>query len=166
MPGHVTGGYLDGYCAGEPWNTVVGLHGSGKIVAVTTDIVPAHPDKVLAVRRRWLEAHPQIAEAMVRAVLRACAFCSDPAHYLRLSEMLARPQYIGVAAELVMKGLSAGEKVRSCAQSTTFPSLTHAAWLVGQMVRWGCGRANVSQIGQIRPSAGSMQPQVGHFLIA
>jgi ABC-type nitrate/sulfonate/bicarbonate transport system substrate-binding protein len=137
MPGHVTGGYLDGYCAGEPWNTVVGFHGSGKIVAVTTDIVPAHPDKVLAVRSRWLEGHPQVAAAMVRAVLRACRFCSDPAHYLQLSEMLSRPHYIGVAAELILKGLSAGEKVRSCAPSTTFPSVTHAAWLVGQMVRWG-----------------------------
>jgi len=137
MPGHVTGGYLDGYCAGEPWNTVVGFHGSGKIVAVTTDIVPAHPDKVLAVRSRWLEGHPEVAAAMVRAVLRACAFCSDPAHYLRLSEMLSRPHYIGVAAELIFKGLSAGEKVRSCAPQTTFPSVTHAAWLVGQMVRWG-----------------------------
>jgi ABC-type nitrate/sulfonate/bicarbonate transport system substrate-binding protein len=137
MPGHVTGGYLDGYCAGEPWNTVVGFHGSGKIVAVTTDIVPAHPDKVLAVRRRWLDAHPRVGEALVRAVLRACGFCSDPAHYLPLSEMLSRPHYIGVAPELILKGLSAGEKVRSCAPQTTFPSVTHAAWLVGQMVRWG-----------------------------
>ena len=78
MPLHMAGGYLDGFCAGEPWNTLSAFQGSGKVVAVTTDIVPNHPDKVLAVRSRWLAAHADVAAALVRAVLRGCRVLRRP----------------------------------------------------------------------------------------
>jgi ABC-type nitrate/sulfonate/bicarbonate transport system substrate-binding protein len=35
--------HLDGFCVGEPWNTVAARAGYGTAVAATTDVLPAHP---------------------------------------------------------------------------------------------------------------------------
>ena len=39
-------GYLDGYCIGEPWNSVAVQAGVGVCVA-TVPVAPLHPEKVL-----------------------------------------------------------------------------------------------------------------------
>lgn len=140
-------GCLDGFCAGEPWSTVAEHEGLGKVVAVTTDLVPDHPEKVIAVAQRWLATHEAAAESLVRATLRGCAFCADPLNLAALAEMLSGPAYLALPAELVLRSLTLGKwfggpsrrrlgPVRNCSPSATFPAATHPAWLLGQMVRW------------------------------
>jgi len=153
MAGHMKRGYLEGFCAGEPWNTLARQEGSGEIVAVTADIVPEHPEKVLAVTRRWLDRNANVATPLVRAVLRGCAFCEDERNIDALTDLLARPQYLNLPREVIAKavsldrsdirGSSSDWRVRSFAPSATFPSMTQSAWLATQMVRWGHLRAEV-----------------------
>jgi len=52
MARHLADGQLDGFCVGEPFNTLAARQGAGAVVAITTDILPSHPEKVLAVSRR------------------------------------------------------------------------------------------------------------------
>lgn len=146
-------GHLDGFCVGEPWNTMAQVSGCGSIVTATTDIVPAHPEKVLAVGRRWAIHHGDTVRAMVRAVLRACAYCDDPANASALVDMLAEPHYVGTPREVLAASLRLDRtlavgpgyapirpqdwQMRSFGLPATFPSATHAAWLIEQMVRWG-----------------------------
>ena len=152
MARHLEAGHLDGFCAGEPWNTLAEQGGFGSVVAPTTDIVPGHPEKVLAVSRRWAAHHGDAVRGMVRALLRACLFCDDPANVPVLAELLARPHYVGAPAGVIEASLRvdrtvglgpkftgvrpADWRMRSFA-AATFPGATHAAWLVEQMVRWG-----------------------------
>jgi ABC-type nitrate/sulfonate/bicarbonate transport system substrate-binding protein len=148
MPQQMAQGYLDGFCSGEPWNSIAAHEGWGSIVAFTTDILPGHPEKVLAVSKKWYEQNPTAAQLLVRATLRGCAFCQDTRHVDQLAEMLASHKYFRLPAPLLRESLllssSAGRvphlpthPIRSFAAATTFPSATHSAWLIDQMIRWG-----------------------------
>jgi len=144
MAGQMAKGYLDGFCVGEPWNTQAAMDGCGKVVALTTDLVPAHPEKVLAVSRRWLGQHPEVAGAIVRAVLRAILYCGVTDNTSRLVEMLAAESYLNVPAELLFRSLTLMDR-RAVAEvepgygvtpASAFPSATHAAWLLERMRHW------------------------------
>lgn len=140
LASHMARGDVDGFCVGEPWNTLAEQSGAGKIVAATVDILPDHPEKVLAVTRSWKRVNEGLLEPMVRAVLRACAFCDDRTNHPVLAQMLARPQYLNVPAELLLKSLAgtfARSRSWSTSPATTFPSKTHSAWIASQMARWG-----------------------------
>ena len=157
LAGHMARGYVEGFCVGEPWNTLAARNGAGEIVAVTTDILPGHPEKVLAVSERWLHAHEELAMPMVRAVLRGCAWCEEERNHSALAELLARPEYLNTPTDLLRQSLALDRaparaasparsapavvrrtdwRTRSFAPACTFPSRTHYAWLVGQMRRW------------------------------
>ena len=57
---------VDGFCCGEPWNTLAERDGAGRTVAWTTDLFPGHPEKVLAVARSWLSHNARAAEPRAR----------------------------------------------------------------------------------------------------
>lgn len=146
LASHMARGDLDGFCVGEPWNTLAEQSGAGRIAAATVDILPDHPEKVLAVTRSWKRVNEGLLEPMVRAVLRGCAYCHDEANHPALARMLALPQYLNIPAELLLKSVTlnhdAGERfsrsaIWSTAPATTFPSKTHSAWIGSQMTRWG-----------------------------
>jgi nitrate/nitrite transport system substrate-binding protein len=143
-------GVLDGFCVGEPWNTLAWRAGIGHVVAATTQIVPEHPEKVLAVSRAWLARNARSARGLVRAVLRGCAFCDDPNNHERLAELLSRGNYLGTPRDLLLRSLSE-EAMRlavrapgaprsgpshSFGLASTFPSCTHSAWLLEEIIRW------------------------------
>jgi ABC-type nitrate/sulfonate/bicarbonate transport system substrate-binding protein len=151
---HLARGFLDGFCVGEPWNTVAQRAGAGRIVALTTDVLPAHPEKVLAVTRKWARAHADVLVPLIRAVLRGCAFCDDETNVDALVELLGRPEYVNAEPDVIRESLRldrgsprqrAGGGVarttdwqaRCFAPTATFPSKTHAAWMASQMIRWG-----------------------------
>ena len=48
-------GQIDGFCVGEPWNSVAVDAGIGAIVTPTTAIWPLSPEKVLGCRAAWAE---------------------------------------------------------------------------------------------------------------
>ena len=145
-------GYLDGYCCGEPYNTLAAAGGHGRLVAVTADVVPAHPDKVLAVTRRWADEHADLLPPLCRAVLRGLQFCDDARNLPAVVEMLARPAYLALPPEAIHRSLTllrtfagpgaartvgpADWRGRSFDPATAFPSATHHAWYAAQMARW------------------------------
>jgi ABC-type nitrate/sulfonate/bicarbonate transport system substrate-binding protein len=159
LPAHMARGHVDGFCVGEPWNTLAERSGVGQIVALTTDVLPAHPEKVLAVTRPWLDARRDLLEPMIRAILRGCAYCEQDANQDALAELLARPAYLNadpilIRGSLMLDRTKVGRtntrnsascgftrasdwRARSFAANCTFPSKTHYAWLASQMRRWG-----------------------------
>lgn len=159
-------GCLHGFCAGEPWNTVADRQGLGRIVAATTDVLPDHPEKVLATSQTWLAGNRSAAEPLVRAVLRACAYCADAANYPALAQLLSLPQYLDMKAEWIMASLTVekwfgsptrrpGGPIRNCSKAMTFPSATHAAWILREMRRWGHLPPDADVMGIARKSVDS-----------
>jgi ABC-type nitrate/sulfonate/bicarbonate transport system substrate-binding protein len=153
MTRQLAAGQLDGFCVGEPWNSLAAHEGWGDVICPTSDILPAHPEKVLAATRRWAHDNAAALVPLIRAILRACAYCNDANHLAALSDLLAEPKYVGVDAAVIRTSLSLDRtfglnprftsvrpidwQMRSFARDATFPSRTHVAWLLEQMVRWG-----------------------------
>jgi len=99
MTAHLRDGAIDGYCVGEPWNSLAEIEGIGRITVTGHQLWPDAPEKVLGVTRRWAEAHPEQHLALIRALLRAAQWIAAPAHREALMQLLALPPYLDQAAQ-------------------------------------------------------------------
>ncbi|HEY2081478.1 MAG TPA: CmpA/NrtA family ABC transporter substrate-binding protein [Verrucomicrobiae bacterium] len=92
-------GYIDGFCAGEPWTSLAVEAEAGVCVATSRELAPLHPEKVLMVRNDFAEKRPSEHERLIAALLEACAFCDQPINRPLISEMLAQPQYVNAPTD-------------------------------------------------------------------
>jgi len=140
---------IDGFCVGEPWNSLAVAVGAGVIAITKSTLWRQGPEKVLGFRSDFAERSPAALKALLRALYRATQWSGDPNNRDELSEMLAAPSYLGVPAETIARGLS-GQLVRRRGDAVTeiadflvfhdhaanFPWQSHALWFYSQMVRW------------------------------
>ena len=141
-------GLIDGYCAGEPWNTFGVLKRGGHLATVKAAIWRSSPEKVLGANARWAETHPEALAALLVALHQASIWCGKLENREELAHLLAQPAYVGRDSELLLPALSGrlpvgGGVVQSVgdffvptAKAATFPWKSHALWFYTQMVRW------------------------------
>jgi NitT/TauT family transport system ATP-binding protein len=169
LPDALGAGSLDGYCVGEPWNSVgVARHGA-HIATVKNAIWRRSPDKVVGVRRDWAEQHPQTLDALLRALSRAAQWLDAPAHHDEAARIMAGPAYLDVPQELVERTLRGrfdvgGGAMREVsdhylpyAGDANFPWKSHALWYYSQMVR--CGEV-ASTPASMQAAADSFRPDL------
>lgn len=106
MAGALLADEIDGFCVGEPWGSQAVSVVGARLLLPGSAIWSQAPEKVLATRVGWCEAEPDMAGRLMRAIWRAGRWLSDPGNRLTASEVLAAPQYLGVAPELIDPGLS------------------------------------------------------------
>jgi NitT/TauT family transport system ATP-binding protein len=150
MVDSLANGHVDGFCVGAPWSSVAVDLGIGFILHFVSEILLRAAEKVLAVRERWAQAQPGTLIRLVRAHHRAAAFIEDEANRDEVAAILAAPNRVGVAAEVIRRTLDG--RIKIAADGTTRvsdrylligrkgaarPDPAQAAWLYGQMVRWG-----------------------------
>lgn len=99
-------GHLDGFCVGEPWNSVAVQSQAGWIAATSSELDSQHPEKVLMVRGDFAAKHNSEHVALVAALLEACAFCDQPENHELIVQTLARPEYVGAAASALRHGIT------------------------------------------------------------
>ena len=85
MPDALATGRVDGYCAGEPWNTAATARGYGRIVTTQAAIWQASPEKVLGVAASWAEANPDVLASLLRALYRAAEWCGEASNHTTLA---------------------------------------------------------------------------------
>ena len=141
-------GHLDGFCVGEPWNSVAMEETAGGCVAASAELQPNHPEKILMVRREFAEKRSAEHLALIAALLDACEFCDAPENRRRIAATLARPEYVGVSAEALLRGFEGRfdfgtGSVRTVRDFCVFhrsdanePSGEKAAWVL-QLIRAG-----------------------------
>ncbi|CAK7261474.1 MULTISPECIES: CmpA/NrtA family ABC transporter substrate-binding protein [unclassified Shinella] len=141
-------GLIDGYCAGEPWNTFGVLKRNAHLATVKAAIWKSSPEKVLGVDAGWGEANPEALAALLVALHHASLWCGDPRNHAELASLLALPAYVGREPDLLLPALTGvlpvgGGAVRTVgdffvpqAKAATFPWKSHALWFYTQMVRW------------------------------
>ncbi|SDR34213.1 nitrate/nitrite transport system substrate-binding protein [Paraburkholderia fungorum] len=144
---------LDGLCVGEPWNALAEAQGVGRTVALTSDIWPEHPEKVLAARRDFVDANPNTTRALVQTMLEACRWLDGAGHREEIARWLARPDYIGIDEALIAERLGAdvetGLPVRFFdGGAVNYPHPFEGAWFLTQFERWGMidARTDYAQI--------------------
>ena len=136
MPSNLKAGHLDGYCVGEPWNSVAQLAGFGWRAATSLSISPQHPEKVLMVRREFAEERPAEHVQLIAALAEACHFCALSENLERVIETLGEPRYVNAPAAALREGgrftlgqAGAGPPSGSALE----PSPDKAAWVLDHM---------------------------------
>lgn len=99
-------GHLDGFCVGEPWNSVAVQNKIGWTVSISTELNPGHPDKILMVREQFAEKCHEQHQALLAALLEACVYCDDKAHAREIAALLSRPEYLDIPARAILPSLS------------------------------------------------------------
>ena len=149
LPEALSTGGIDGYCVGEPWNSV-GVDRSGAHIAtVKAAIWQSSPDKLIGMRAAWADANPDLVAAVIRAIYRAGLWCADPANREETAAIMAGPAYLNLPPEIVRRALdgrlnTGGGRTSEIsdffiphASAANFPWKSHALWYYSQMVRWG-----------------------------
>jgi NitT/TauT family transport system ATP-binding protein len=143
-------GHVDGFCVGAPWNSVAVDLGIGFILHFVSEILARAAEKVLGVRGKWAQEHPDLLARLVRAHGRAARFVEDPTNRDEVTKILAAPNRIDVAPEVIRRTLDGRMKVAPDGtvrvndryllvgrKDAGRPEPRQAAWLYAQMVRWG-----------------------------
>jgi ABC-type nitrate/sulfonate/bicarbonate transport system substrate-binding protein len=144
-------GYLDGYCAGEPWSSVAVQAGVGACVSTSAMMAPLHPEKILMVRKEFAEKRAEEHERLIAALMHACFLCDQPENRGTICDLLARPQFVNAPSECLEPGLVGpfgpeDARLKSLYGLNIFsrcsanePSAAKAAWLTGrlfELLRW------------------------------
>ncbi|MEM1140550.1 MAG: CmpA/NrtA family ABC transporter substrate-binding protein, partial [Pseudomonadota bacterium] len=150
LPAALEAGHVDGFCVGEPWNSVAVAKADARILLTKADIWAGAPEKVLGFRADWVDANGDETTALLRSVQAASLWAGDPANRAELAALLARSDYLDQDDGLIAQGLEGrlplklgGEASRIegflafGGPSLSFPWVSQALWLYSQMVRWG-----------------------------
>ena len=136
MAGQLSAGRIDGLCVGEPWNQVAVANGYGYNLLNCHQIWHNAPEKVLAAREDWADSNPDTFVAMLRSLLKATQWLSEPSNNDETVAILGQPQFIDLPQETIANGLQSGHHEFNRYQAN-FPWRSHALWLISQMIRWG-----------------------------
>jgi nitrate/nitrite transport system substrate-binding protein len=150
LPDNLENGLLDGFCVGEPWNTVAVRRGLGRTVIATNELFPNAQEKVLGVTHEWAEKYPQTHIALVKSVLEAAEWCEKAGNRSALASLLSKAEYVGEPFSSIAPGLTGQYQFAQSELPVSIPdfhvfsradcnspSREHGAWLGRQMLRWG-----------------------------
>jgi two-component system, oxyanion-binding sensor len=141
-------GLVDGFCVGEPWNSLAVAQGLGSIAVTQSQLFPRAAEKVLALRSAFAE-RPQRIASLLQALDAAAAWADDPSNHSALASCLARPAYLDLPEEIIAAALGGRLRLGAGAEASDRDFLyfhRHAAnmpreadglWAYAQMVRWG-----------------------------
>ncbi|MEO6185767.1 MAG: CmpA/NrtA family ABC transporter substrate-binding protein [Steroidobacteraceae bacterium] len=142
-------GQIDGFCVGEPWNSLAVDAGIGVIAAVCSDVWERPPEKILAMRASYAEENPETVVALVQAIAAASRWAADPVNRQDLAQLLSQPRYVGAPARILFAALNGSITVdldRQPIQRSDFvsfgpdsiaPHTRYAELFYSRMRRWG-----------------------------
>jgi nitrate/nitrite transport system ATP-binding protein len=172
MVDRLRSGEIDGFCVGEPWNTVAIQAGIGFVIATDLDIWAGNPEKVLGFTEAWVQQHPNTHSAIVRAVLEACEYCDEPRHRKEILALLS--QHLNIAPKYIQPGLigpfdRGGNTLPEVlpryhqfhVENANCPRRVEGLWILTQLARWGITpfpKNHIEILSRVR--------RVDHFLTA
>jgi ABC-type nitrate/sulfonate/bicarbonate transport system substrate-binding protein len=130
MFSNLVAGHLDGFCVGEPWNTVTTQAHAGVSVAVSCDLAPLHPEKVLMVRADFAEQRADEHCRLIAALIEAAAYCDKAEHRPQIAEILAQPRYVNAPNRAIRASL---EEPDHHIFGANEPSAEKANWVLTHM---------------------------------
>jgi nitrate/nitrite transport system substrate-binding protein len=101
MVSHMRLGAMQAYMVAEPWNTraMNPLGKSGEGVGFTfaqgKEIWHGHPDRLLAVMESFIEENPKTYRSLVKAIIEACQYCSDPNNRPEVAKLITDRSFTG-----------------------------------------------------------------------
>lgn len=99
-------GVIDGFCVGEPWNSMAVQSGLGTVQATGYQIWNNGIEKVLGVTQQWHQYHPGAHLRLRLALMEACSWLAEPQHRDQCALMLAQSCYLDIPVEVLRPSLS------------------------------------------------------------
>ncbi len=139
---NLAAGTIDGYCVGDPWNSLAVREKIGWCPDLSPTLATGHAEKVLMVLNDFAETRADEHFALVAALAEAAALCDQPAFRPELSTLLARKEYLNVPARVIQSSLvgpfEAGHNTRFPAadfiqfhrDGANDPTEAKASWLI------------------------------------
>lgn len=156
-------GDIDGYCVGEPWNSLAVEQGVGHMLVTGYEIWGSTPEKVFGVNSCWAENNEPAHLAVIRSLEKACCWVDDKENQTELLSILSHPDYLNCTVEQLVYGFGAikpkgqfdwpmNAYQRFSGRDVNQPLPSYALWVMGQMRRW-------QQLGEV-PSINDVAEQV------
>lgn len=158
-------GATQAYMVAEPWNTraIQGNEGVGFTFAQGREIWRGHPDRLLGVMEDFITENPKTYRSLVKAMIEACRYCSQPENREEVARLIAAKSFTGAKPELTRPGIVGNynyggfDNQKRLAQSlettlffdlsaglaavpgdhSTFLWQSESLWLMTQAARWG-----------------------------
>lgn len=148
MPECLAAGLVDGFCAGEPWNSLAINAGSGWCPALSSELAPGHAEKVLLVHEGFAEESPERLTRLLAALSDACRWCEVPENRPKLVEILTATGHFpeGKVLENSLVGPFPDGTGRERDASSFYifhrddanrPTPERGAWILNEMIRHG-----------------------------
>jgi ABC-type nitrate/sulfonate/bicarbonate transport system substrate-binding protein len=141
-------GHVDGFCVGEPWNSLAVAQELGRIVATQSQLFPRSVEKVLAMLTAFAEDASRAA-TLLQVLDAAAAWADEPANHATLASYLARPEYLGLPQEIIAAALGGRVRLGTGSEvhdpdflffhryAANAPCEADGLWAYAQMARWG-----------------------------
>lgn len=158
-------GAMQAYMVAEPWNTraITGNEGIGFTFAQGREFWRGHPDRVLAVRESFITDYPKTYRSLVKAMIEACQYCSQPAHREEVAQIISQRSFTGANVKYTRPGIvgnfnyggfDAQTRIKESLETTLFFDLpphvseishdhstflwqSESLWIMTQATRWG-----------------------------
>jgi nitrate/nitrite transport system substrate-binding protein len=142
-------GNMDAFCVGEPWNQQLVNQKIGYTAVMTQEIWKDHPEKSFGMRKDWVDANPNAAKALLKAIMEAQIWCDKMENKEELSRILAQKQWINCNVEDLLprnkgeinygdgKPAKKGEFMKYWVDHASFPYKSHDKWFLAETRRWG-----------------------------
>lgn len=98
-------GIIDGFCVGEPWNSMAVTQGSGTVVSSGYQIWNNSPEKVLGVTEGWHQDNPGSHLRLRLALMKACRCLSEWGYREQALTFLSRPEYLNLPEKILAPSL-------------------------------------------------------------
>ncbi|MEM7097171.1 MAG: CmpA/NrtA family ABC transporter substrate-binding protein [Pseudomonadota bacterium] len=114
-------GIIDGYCVGEPWNTIAVNQGLGAVVAMGLEIWSGAPEKVLAVDAQWHRQHPNTHLRLRIALLQACAWLAQAKNVAKAAQILGKAENLDLPVESILPSLTGALRLHMTLPNQNIP---------------------------------------------
>ena len=141
--------HIQGFCVGEPWNSLSVEQGNGHIVTTKNELWSYAPEKVLGVRKAWASHHPDKLTALLKALYHAAQWLDIRENRVKAAQILSQEQYLNVSEQLILRSLTGQLVIDKTGQvkhdpdflvfhekHANFPCYAHAIWIMAQMKKW------------------------------
>jgi nitrate/nitrite transport system substrate-binding protein len=143
---------IDGFLGPDPFNQRAVFDGVGFIHILTRELWDGHPCCAFAVSREFITQNPGTYHALLRAIVEATVYSSNPANRREVAAAIAPQNYLNQPVTVVEQvltgtfadGLGRVQRVPNRIDFDPFPWHSMAIWILTQMKRWGQIRGDIN----------------------
>jgi len=149
-------GSMDTFCVCEPWNHQLINQGIGYTANTTGELWHNHPEKAFAMRADYVDANPNSARALLKAIMEAQMYCEDPGNRAEVAEICSRRRWINAPVADIVDRMQGNfdygtgrvvenhpDQMRYWKDHASYPFQSHDLWFLTENIRWGYLPANL-----------------------